>query len=187
MSIRDLFNRYLKGRTNAAVVCSGVGNILRNYGFCAIGSSSLNLAIEVVVVVAAEQTLNNVGILSYKVINLCGFRIFVGADTIEAIVFTEVVNNGIVLVEFVNQLREEGMEKREALIEAGKTRMRPILMTTITTILGLLDMALNNAAGTALMRPIKEDSSRISMKLILECRTVPLKSPVKRRLLPPPI
>ena len=46
------------------------------------------------------------------------------------------------------------MERREAIVEAGMTRMRPILMTSITTILGLTDMALSSSAGTALMRPV---------------------------------
>ena len=65
-----------------------------------------------------------------------------------------IVNNGIVLVDYINQLRQEGMDRREAILEAGVTRMRPILMTTITTILGLIDMATNDAAGTAMMRPV---------------------------------
>jgi HAE1 family hydrophobic/amphiphilic exporter-1 len=53
-----------------------------------------------------------------------------------------VVNNGIVLVDLVTQLRAEGVERQEALIQAGKRRMRPILMTALTTIFGLLPMAL---------------------------------------------
>ena len=65
-----------------------------------------------------------------------------------------IVNNGIVLVDYINQLRLEGMERQEAIVEAGLTRMRPILMTTITTVLGLLDMALRKSPGTALMRPV---------------------------------
>ena len=52
-----------------------------------------------------------------------------------------VVNNGIVFVDYVNQLRIGGMEKREALVETGKTRMRPILMTALTTILAMSTMA----------------------------------------------
>ena len=65
-----------------------------------------------------------------------------------------VVNNGIVLVDFVNQLRAEGTGKREALLEAGVTRMRPILMTAITTILGLLTMAMGVGMGSEMMQPI---------------------------------
>lgn len=65
-----------------------------------------------------------------------------------------VVNNGIVLVDYVNQMRMEGMEKKEALVEAGKTRMRPILMTAITTIIGLISMALGIGEGTEMMQPV---------------------------------
>jgi multidrug efflux pump subunit AcrB len=65
-----------------------------------------------------------------------------------------IVNNGIVLVDCINQLRLEGMERREAILEAGSTRIRPILMTTLTTILGQLVMAVSKDAGSLMMRPI---------------------------------
>ena len=51
-----------------------------------------------------------------------------------------VVNNGIVFVDYANQLRIGGMERRAALIATGKTRMRPILMTTLTTVLAMLQL-----------------------------------------------
>ena len=82
--------------------------------------------------------------MEISVISLIGFVMLTGI----------IVNNGIVLVEYINQLRQEGMERRQAILEAGVTRMRPILMTTITTILGLLDMAINKSAGTAVMQPV---------------------------------
>jgi len=82
--------------------------------------------------------------MDVSVISLIGFIMLTGI----------IVNNGIVLVDYINQLRLEGMERREAIIEAGKTRMRPILMTSITTILGLIHMALSESAGTSLMRPV---------------------------------
>lgn len=65
-----------------------------------------------------------------------------------------IVNNGIVLVDYINQLRRDGMEKKDALIEAGKTRMRPILMTAVTTILGLSTMALSIGMGSDMVQPI---------------------------------
>ena len=65
-----------------------------------------------------------------------------------------IVNNGIVLVDYINQLRLSGMERREAIVEAGVTRLRPILMTSMTTILGLVVMAFGGDAGTALMQPV---------------------------------
>lgn len=82
--------------------------------------------------------------MEVSVVSMMGFVMLCGI----------IVNNGIVLVDFVNQLREDGMEKREALIEAGKTRMRPILMTTITTILGLIVMALGTEQGSEMMQPV---------------------------------
>lgn len=65
-----------------------------------------------------------------------------------------IVNNGIVLVDYINQLRGQGKTKQEAIIEGGKTRMRPILMTSLTTILGLTVMALGRNSGTDMMQPI---------------------------------
>ena len=65
-----------------------------------------------------------------------------------------IVNNGIVLVDYINNLRLEGKERREAIIEAGKTRMRPILITAITTVLGLSTMALGIGTGSEIMQPI---------------------------------
>ena len=82
--------------------------------------------------------------MEVSVISLIGFIMLTGI----------IVNNGIVLVDYINQLRMDGKERREAIVEAGITRMRPILMTTITTVLGLIDMAVRKSAGTALMRPI---------------------------------
>ena len=60
-------------------------------------------------------------------LSLMGFAVLMGT----------VVNNGIVFVDYVNQLRRGGLEKHHALVAAGKTRMRPILMTALTTILAL--------------------------------------------------
>ena len=85
---------------------------------------------------------------------LCGMEIIV-ISLVGFIMLTGIiVNNGIVLVDYINQLRADGMARRAAILEAGKTRMRPILMTSITTILGLADMALSRAAGSAVMQPI---------------------------------
>lgn len=65
-----------------------------------------------------------------------------------------IVNNGIVMVDYINQLRREGMEKREAIIESGKTRLRPILMTALTTILSMSTMALGLGGGSEMMQPM---------------------------------
>ena len=65
-----------------------------------------------------------------------------------------IVNNGIVLVDYINQLRRSGVEKREAIREAGVTRLRPILMTAVTTVLGLLPMVVGGSMGTDMTRPM---------------------------------
>lgn len=65
-----------------------------------------------------------------------------------------VVKNAIVLVDHVNQRRREGMAKADALVEAGRVRLRPILMTTLTTILGLIPMALGLGAGAEIRAPM---------------------------------
>jgi HAE1 family hydrophobic/amphiphilic exporter-1 len=65
-----------------------------------------------------------------------------------------VVNNAIVLVDYINQLRRRGMAKREAIVTAGEVRLRPILMTTATTVLGLLPMALGLGDGAELRTPM---------------------------------
>jgi len=82
--------------------------------------------------------------MSINVIVLIGVIILAGV----------VVNNAIVLVDYVSQLQREGMRKREALQRAGQVRWRPILMTTITTVLGLLPMALDYKEGFEIRIPL---------------------------------
>ena len=65
-----------------------------------------------------------------------------------------IVNNGIVLVDYTNQLRREGKERRAAVAEAAATRLRPILMTAITTVLGLLPLGLGMGMGASLVQPV---------------------------------
>ena len=74
-------------------------------------------------------------------ISLMGFIVLMGT----------VVNNGIVFVDYANQLRLGGMERRAALVATGKTRMRPILMTTLTTVLAMLQMVFSDDMASQLM------------------------------------
>ena len=74
-------------------------------------------------------------------ISLMGFIVLMGT----------VVNNGIVFVDYANQLRLGGMERRAALVATGKTRMRPILMTTLTTVLAMLQMVFSGDMASQLM------------------------------------
>ncbi len=79
-----------------------------------------------------------------SVIALIGFVMLAGI----------IVNNGIVLVDYTNQLREDGMEKREALLTAGRTRLRPVLMTALTTILALCTMVFSHDMGSEMAKPM---------------------------------
>ena len=74
-------------------------------------------------------------------ISLMGFIVLMGT----------VANNGIVFVDYANQLRLGGLERRAALVATGKTRMRPILMTTLTTVLAMLQMVFSNDMASQLM------------------------------------
>jgi HAE1 family hydrophobic/amphiphilic exporter-1 len=65
-----------------------------------------------------------------------------------------VVNNAIVLIDYVNQLRRRGMDKFTALVQGGTTRLRPILITSLTTVLGMVPMALSRQEGSEMMRPM---------------------------------
>lgn len=79
-----------------------------------------------------------------SIISMIGFIMLVGI----------IVNNGIVMVEYINQLRKEGVEKREAIVTAGKTRLRPILMTALTTIFAMSTMAFGSDMGSEMGRPM---------------------------------
>ena len=79
-----------------------------------------------------------------SIIAMLGFLVLAGI----------VVNNGIVFIDSINQLREEGMEKIEAIRLTGKLRLRPILMTALTTILGLTSMALGIGEGAEMTQPL---------------------------------
>lgn len=65
-----------------------------------------------------------------------------------------IVNNGIVFIDYTNQLTASGIEQKEALVEAGRTRLRPIIMTALTTILGLSTMALGFGSGADMVQPM---------------------------------
>ncbi len=82
--------------------------------------------------------------MELSVIAVLGFLVLAGV----------VVNNGIVFVDYVNRLRLGGLERREALLEAGTARIRPILMTALTTILAMSVLALGFGRGAEIMQPM---------------------------------
>ena len=79
-----------------------------------------------------------------SVISLIGFIMLSGV----------IVNNSIVLIDYINQLREGGMEKREAILTAGRTRLRPVLMTALTTIFSMLTMVFSTGMGADMSKPM---------------------------------
>lgn len=87
--------------------------------------------------------------------------LWVTGSTVSVVVFIGlillagiVVNNAIVLIDCINQYRREGMEKMDAIAQAGKTRLRPILITTLTTVLGLLPLSLGIGEGAEIRAPM---------------------------------
>ncbi|HUD97196.1 MAG TPA: efflux RND transporter permease subunit [Woeseiaceae bacterium] len=89
------------------------------------------------------------------------FALFLTGTTVNVVAFIGiimlvgiVVNNAILLVDLINQLRQTGVEKTAAILEAGRSRLRPILMTTLTTVLGLLPMAVGFGEGAEVRTPM---------------------------------
>ena len=87
-----------------------------------------------------------IGLLIFReeisAMSLMGFMVLMGT----------VVNNGIVFVDYTNQLRIQGLDKKNALIAAGKTRLRPIVMTALTTVLAMSNMVFSNDAGSVMAK-----------------------------------
>ena len=79
-----------------------------------------------------------------SVISMIGFVMLAGI----------IVNNGIVLIDYIIQLRRKGMEKKEAIVESARTRMRPVLMTALTTIISMSTMALGFGQGAEMSQPM---------------------------------
>lgn len=82
--------------------------------------------------------------MSVSVIAMIGFVMLSGI----------IVNNGIVYIDYTNQLIAGGLLQHDALVEAGKTRLRPIVMTALTTILGLFTMAIGVGMGSDMVQPM---------------------------------
>jgi HAE1 family hydrophobic/amphiphilic exporter-1 len=127
---------------------------------------ALALAIFLVYLVMASQfesLLHPFVILFTVPLGLVGvvYALFLTGTTFSVMVFLGViilagivVNNAIVLIDYTRQLRQEGMSAREALLVAGPVRLRPILMTTLTTVLGLIPMAIGWGEGAEIRAPM---------------------------------
>ena len=125
---------------------------------------ALGIAIIYLIMVAQFQSLLSPFIVMFTIplaftgglfaLALCGMEMSIVAMIGFIMLVGIIVNNGIVLVDYANQLCAEGRTVREAIVEAGVTRMRPVLMTVLTTVLGLLPLALGRGYGADLMQPV---------------------------------
>ena len=127
---------------------------------------ALTLAVFLVYLVMASQfesLLHPFVILFTVPLALIGavFGLWITGSTVSVVVFIGlimlagiVVNNAIVLVTRINQLRDDGLERVAAIMEAGRARLRPIVMTTLTTVLGLMPLALGLGEGAEMRAPM---------------------------------
>ncbi len=127
---------------------------------------ALSLAVFLVYLVMASQfeSLLHPFIILFTIpLALVGaiLALYLTGTTISVVVFIGlillagiVVNNAIVLIDLINQMRQKGADKIEAIMEGGKSRLRPILMTTLTTTLGLLPLAIGFGDGAELRAPM---------------------------------
>lgn len=140
-------NEEIKDAVNDLIIAGIVGIVLV-YMIMAIQFQSLLYPFIILFTVPLTFTGGMIALLiadmQLSIVSIMGLIILVGV----------VVNNGIVLVDYINYLVDNGKPIKEALIEAGKTRLRPILMTAITTILGLLPTALGYGEGSELIQPM---------------------------------
>ena len=103
-----------------------------------------------VILLAIPLSLTGTGVLLWATGTPMSAPVMLGVILLAGIV----VNNAILLVEVTEILRERGLSRLDALVEAGATRLRPILMTTLTTVLGMLPLALGLGEGSELMQPL---------------------------------
>ncbi|HEX6132720.1 MAG TPA: efflux RND transporter permease subunit [Longimicrobiales bacterium] len=103
-----------------------------------------------VIIFAIPLSLIGVGLLLWITQTPMSAPVLLGVILLAGIV----VNNAILLVEYAEQGRHRGLERLEAVIQAGATRLRPILMTTLTTVCGMLPLALGIGQGSELMQPL---------------------------------
>ena len=129
------------------VVCAVVG-ILLVYMIMAIQFQSLKYPLIIMGTIPLAFT------GGFILLFICGMELSMVALIGLVVLVGVVVNNGIVIVDYMNQLVEEGMPVKEAAVTAGKTRLRPIFMTALTTIFALFTMALGIGESAEIMQPL---------------------------------
>lgn len=122
-----------------------------------------------------------VGVIAIYVFTGTNFSLFTAVGLVMLVGI--VVNNGIVLVDYTNLLRKRGLPVVDASVEAGGNRLRPILMTTLTTVLGLVPVAFAEGEGASLVQPIaKTVVGGLSVATILTLYLVPVLYTVFNRI-----
>jgi multidrug efflux pump subunit AcrB len=104
-----------------------------------------------VILLAIPLSLIGVGVILWATTTPLSAPVLLGVILLAGIV----VNNAILLVEYTEQMRQDrGLRREEAVVEAGAIRLRPIMMTTLTTVFGMLPLSLGLGQGSELMRPL---------------------------------
>lgn len=147
-----------------SVEVGGESTTVNEYMTDLVKAIGLALILMYLIMVAQFQSLRSPFIVMFTVplaftggflaLFLCGFDVSVIALLGFLVLSGVVVNNGIVLVDYVNVLVDSGMDVTEALVLGGKTRLRPIMMTALTTILALVTMAAGIGDGTEMIQPM---------------------------------
>lgn len=147
-----------------SVEVGGESTTVNDYMTDLVKAIALAMVLMYLIMVAQFQSLRSPFIVMFTVplaftggflaLFLCGFDVSVIALLGFLVLSGVVVNNGIVLVDYVNRLVDSGMDVTEALVLGGKTRLRPILMTAMTTILALVTMAAGIGDGTEMIQPM---------------------------------
>ncbi len=161
--IKALFDDY-KFPSGCSIEYSGTDQMTMDAVFQMLQMIALGIVLIYLVMVAQFQSLKSPFIIMFTIplaftggfmgLIVTGFDVSVVSLVGFVMLCGIIVNNGIVLVDYINKLRLDGRERREAIVEAGKTRMRPILITALTTVLGLFVMALGIGTGAEMMQPI---------------------------------
>jgi hydrophobic/amphiphilic exporter-1 (mainly G- bacteria), HAE1 family len=163
-AIRRLIDREIPASESVVIEFSGDYANLQKYGLKLVVLLGIAIALVFGVMAAQFESFLDPFIIMFTlpltIIGVVAVHILVGINytmfTIVGFVVLAgiVVNNGIVLVDYTNLLRKRGRSIIEACVEAGGNRLRPVLLTTLTTVLGLLPLATDKGEGLDLIRPI---------------------------------
>lgn len=185
LTIRDLIAKEIPADEDVVIEFSGDYADLMEYGFKFI--IILVISVFLVFGVMASQfesfldpfiifftmPLLLIGVIFMNVATGEMFSLFTGVGLVMLVGI--VVNNGIVLVDYTNLLRKRGLSVNDACVEAGGNRLRPILMTTLTTILALIPMSFFEGEGSELVQPIgKTVIGGLSVNTVLTLLLVPV-------------